>query len=90
MTFLSFALIGFLVAAGITTRSYYTNSTPGSDLMNPILLLIACPPALLLIATEHASVSVQALIITLTLMANGVIYGVAAMSVRQFFDKDER
>jgi hypothetical protein len=86
-TFLSFGLIGILVAAGLTAYSYHINRTPGLALMSPAMLLIMCPPSIFLVATEHASVSGQVFIIALTLVANGVIYGVGAMLARRLLEK---
>ncbi len=78
-----------LVATGVAANSYRINRAPGAELMNPIILRLLCPPSSFLILTEHANNSRQAVIIALTMISNGVIYGCLALSVRSLlFEKN--
>jgi hypothetical protein len=88
-TFLWFGVLGFLVAAGITANAYLINRSPSAQPMDPILVFSFCPSSILLIATERASRSVQAFLIALTVILNGLIYGALGLLWHALFWKKQ-
>ena len=74
------AALGFCVALVLAALAYYLNSH-GSIYNLDTLYLVLAPTSLILMATEHASPSAEAMIVLIFALSNSILYAIVSSLV---------
>jgi hypothetical protein len=69
------AALGFCIALILAALAYYLNSH-GIVYHLDTLYLVLAPTSLVLMATEHATPSAQAMVVLIFALSNSVLYGI--------------
>jgi hypothetical protein len=85
----TFVSLGMIVAGILTWYAYYSNLHPGAPELGWFVYVVLCPPSIGLMATEHATKWGQAIIVLTVVAANGALYGVVSLIVREALRRRE-
>ena len=80
-----FAGIGVIVAGFLTWHAYYSNLHREIKHIDELFYIVLFPPSIGLMVTENASRWDQVFIVLVVVLANGALYGIVSILVREIF-----
>jgi hypothetical protein len=80
-----FVVIGIAIGGFLTWYAYYSNSHREAARINEFVYLLLFPPSIGLMVTENATVPGQVIIVSIVVAANGALYGVVYLALREMF-----
>jgi uncharacterized membrane protein YgaE (UPF0421/DUF939 family) len=80
-----FVVIGMAIGGFLAWYAYYSNSHREATRINEFVYLLLFPPSIGLMVTENATVPGQVIIVSIVVLANGALYGLVYLVLREMF-----
>jgi hypothetical protein len=85
-----FAVLGVAIASFLTWHAYYAGYHREVARINESVYLVFFPPSIGLMVTENATKAGQVFIVLIVVAANGVLYGLVCLVLRNVFGQREK